>query len=999
MLTGAGRAFCSGLELEHAGMPPGTEDLGRHRMGMRAMEYMGGIVPAMRAIPQPVIAAIKGPAYGGGMCLSLGADIRLAGRVGRLLRSRDQQRAGRDRTRGQLAAAPGRGHVPSAEILLTGKKVDADEALRMGLVSRVVADDGLLDRGPGDGGGHVRLQPVRTGPDQGHHVGVPGGGEPPGRRRPGEPHPAAGRPHRKPDRGHGGLQGEAPARLHRVAGRTTPDGEPWPKPVEAGNGPATVRPGRRAGSGREHWRADGQPKTRFADQDDANRSALRLRLEQGADLDPYRCRLLRGMAPGQPAVLGRIPPGDGPRSPVQLYRPDGIVDPWIRTPPSRRATPSPGPDGQASHQGPDHRRGRGGRAARRRGPTHPGRGRGRGRPVSKGGVLYHFPTRDALVAGMVAKIIDEFDRDIERRLLEDDGGPGQLHPGLHPGHHGPGRAPPDREDRLGAAVIAAAAAQPALLVPLQEAADRWQARLERRRARSRPWPPCSAWPATACGCATCSAWPRPTAGPRAAVGEAARTDGRRRVMTTARPATVHRPGAAAQATDESRRLIRTLTLTVFLQWMGATAIIPMLPVYIRHLGGTDALAGVVMASFFAAGVLSQYPIGRLADRIGRRPVLIAGLITYGLASFSFLLPITATVAIVLRVPAGGGGGAATVAALAMMSSSVAAKRRGRAFASIYGGELAGMAIGPLVGSIVGIRYMWVMFLASGAAVHRPPACRPSASTRVGAPRPRAARTRRPTVTAPRWPACRVNRAMTGALICGAALGLTSGVYDICWTLLLLARGASGLAIGISWTLFAVPFVAVAKPRGGWPTTWTVGYWCWPASAPPPCCAPPTPSSTMSPLLVILGASEALGFAAAMPAVQSLLTQGAATSEVGRIQGIFATSQTACTAVAAAAAGAAFALASWLPFVTVAAIVFVGLGAAGVVWRSVPGRVRLPPQGRGGAGHPSGGHGRTGDRGGLRGGGVRRGALEPDRSGDRPGQSDEPEPVGVSVDVQ
>src|ERR1700692_1257758 len=48
VLTGAGRAFCSGLELENAGLPPGTEDLGRNQMGMRAMEFMGGIVPAMR---------------------------------------------------------------------------------------------------------------------------------------------------------------------------------------------------------------------------------------------------------------------------------------------------------------------------------------------------------------------------------------------------------------------------------------------------------------------------------------------------------------------------------------------------------------------------------------------------------------------------------------------------------------------------------------------------------------------------------------------------------------------------------------------------------------------------------------------------------------------------------------------------------------------------------------------------------------------------------------
>jgi AcrR family transcriptional regulator len=100
--------------------------------------------------------------------------------------------------------------------------------------------------------------------------------------------------------------------------------------------------------------------------------------------------------------------------------------------------------------------------------------------LSKGGVLYHFPTRFDLVAAMVAKIIEEFDRDIEARLAVDKGGPGAF-----------GRAyvgatfvpvavvgAPDRDDRLGAAVIAAAAAEPALLIPLQRAARRWQRCLE-----------------------------------------------------------------------------------------------------------------------------------------------------------------------------------------------------------------------------------------------------------------------------------------------------------------------------------------------------------------------------------------------------------------------------------------------------------------------------------------------------------------------------------------
>ena len=78
VLTGAGRGFCSGLDLHDRGIPPNTQDLGFSRLAMRSMSYMSDVVPAMRQIPQPIIAAINGPAYGGGMCLTLGADLRYA---------------------------------------------------------------------------------------------------------------------------------------------------------------------------------------------------------------------------------------------------------------------------------------------------------------------------------------------------------------------------------------------------------------------------------------------------------------------------------------------------------------------------------------------------------------------------------------------------------------------------------------------------------------------------------------------------------------------------------------------------------------------------------------------------------------------------------------------------------------------------------------------------------------------------------------------------------
>ncbi len=146
VLTGAGRAFCSGLELEHAGIPPGTEGMGFHRMAMRSMEFMGGIVPAMRDIPQPIIAAINGPAYGGGMCLSLGADIRLAGTSAVFCGAGINNGLAGTELGVSWLLPRAVGTSNAAEILLTGKKVDAAEAVRIGLVSRVVADEDVVDQ-------------------------------------------------------------------------------------------------------------------------------------------------------------------------------------------------------------------------------------------------------------------------------------------------------------------------------------------------------------------------------------------------------------------------------------------------------------------------------------------------------------------------------------------------------------------------------------------------------------------------------------------------------------------------------------------------------------------------------------------------------------------------------------------------------------------------------------------------------------------------------------
>ena len=145
VLTGAGRGFCSGLDLKDYGIIPNIDGLSVHRIASRSMGIYSQLTRRLRAIPQPVIAAVNGPAFGGGMCLALGADLRIAGA------SAEFNATGI--VNGLTSAEMGAGWIlprligsaNSNDLLLTGRRIDAAEALRMGLVSRVVDDDALLD--------------------------------------------------------------------------------------------------------------------------------------------------------------------------------------------------------------------------------------------------------------------------------------------------------------------------------------------------------------------------------------------------------------------------------------------------------------------------------------------------------------------------------------------------------------------------------------------------------------------------------------------------------------------------------------------------------------------------------------------------------------------------------------------------------------------------------------------------------------------------------------
>ncbi|SON63564.1 putative enoyl-CoA hydratase echA12 [Mycobacterium simulans] len=145
ILTGAGRGFCSGADLKSAGAVPHVEGLTRPTRALRAMELLEDVILALRRLHQPVIAAVNGPAIGGGLCLALAAGIRVA--------SKSAYFRAAGISNGLTASELGLSYLlPRAigssrafEIMLTGRDVGAEEAERIGLVSARVAQAELLD--------------------------------------------------------------------------------------------------------------------------------------------------------------------------------------------------------------------------------------------------------------------------------------------------------------------------------------------------------------------------------------------------------------------------------------------------------------------------------------------------------------------------------------------------------------------------------------------------------------------------------------------------------------------------------------------------------------------------------------------------------------------------------------------------------------------------------------------------------------------------------------
>ncbi len=146
VLTGAGRGFCSGLDLTDPSPPQAGGGTEFPRSGMRSQERIANLTARIHRLRQPVIAAVNGPAYGGGFGFALACDIRIASESARFCTQFIKLGLGGCDIGVSYTLPRIIGAGPAFDLILTARVVDAEEALQLGLVSRLsgsVVEDAL----------------------------------------------------------------------------------------------------------------------------------------------------------------------------------------------------------------------------------------------------------------------------------------------------------------------------------------------------------------------------------------------------------------------------------------------------------------------------------------------------------------------------------------------------------------------------------------------------------------------------------------------------------------------------------------------------------------------------------------------------------------------------------------------------------------------------------------------------------------------------------------
>jgi MFS family permease len=265
--------------------------------------------------------------------------------------------------------------------------------------------------------------------------------------------------------------------------------------------------------------------------------------------------------------------------------------------------------------------------------------------------------------------------------------------------------------------------------------------------------------------------------------------------------------------------ILPLLAAEFVVWLGIGALLPVLPIYFEERGISPTMLGVVIAAFPAAKLVSEPVFGWLADRVPRVPLLVVGLLVFGVIG---ALPLWLTDPLwflVLRAGAGLGAAIYDPAARGFLTDATPSDRQGEAFGLYGAAQMGGLLVGPAIGAIGaawfgGIAFVFVFFAvtsvlaAAGIALRMREGPRHQRSPGVGP-----ATDGSVSGSVDRRGLRLANRGLIAAIVLNAGSSFGAGTYEVVWSLFLRGLGADLPLIGLTFAMFGLP-VLVLSPVAG-----------------------------------------------------------------------------------------------------------------------------------------------------------------------------------------